>query len=68
MSNSVMLLLTDSLIIGLTSALVIGSAIFLGRKEDRERARATRRTIFKEPRLESPGLSSDRRSAVTTRT
>jgi hypothetical protein len=62
MSYSVVLLLTDIMIIGSISALIVAAAIFLARKEDRERALSLPGELLSVTQLESPTSSSDRRS------
>ena len=62
MSNNVALLLTDIMIIGFISALLVAAAILFARKEDRERAVASRGTALSKPKLELPSSGLDKRS------
>lgn len=62
MSYSVAILLTDIMIIGFISALIVVAAILFARKEDRERALAARGTTLSKAKLEVPTSGVDKRS------
>jgi hypothetical protein len=67
MPYSVVLLLTDILIIGFVSAVIVMAAIALARREDRERAVAPGGITLSEPPSKEPRIARITRIEAHTR-